>query len=167
MQALSSNEQSGSLAVSLLRITLGLIVLATWVSNVSKGLYGAEEFKGFLGWLASPDGNAGSLGFFHSLLDAVVVPGASFFGPLQLVVELVIGIGLTLGLLTRFFTLLAGGFFLTLFLAYFGGHEWLGTYILLFMAAVTVFLGYGGRRFGLDEFLTQSRRDSPAGNLLW
>ena len=63
-------------------------------------------------------------------------------------------------------SLLAAGFFLSLFLGYFGGEEWIWTYVLLFMAAVTVFLGYGGRKLGVDQFLHRARGSSPA-NLFW
>ena len=167
MTTVSSTDRSGSIPVTLLRITLGLILIATWNDNRNKGLYTADGLKGFLDWLASPDGNDGSLGFVHSILDTIVVSNAGFFGPLQQLVELVIGVCLLVGLFTRLTALLAAGFFFSLFLAYFGGNEWIWTYVLLFMAALTVYLGFGGRRLGIDELLNKSQGDSPAGNSLW
>lgn len=160
-------QRQGSIPVALLRITLGVIIVATWFGNVRDDLYSSDEFAGLLEWLGSPEGNDGSLGFVHSILDAVVVPAAGFFGPLQLVVELVIGLALVVGVFSRLFSLLAAGFFMTLFLAYFGGEEWIWTYVLLFMASVTVYLDFGGRRLGVDEMLHRTRGDSPAGNNLW
>ena len=167
MTTASAIDRSGSLPVALLRITLGVILVATWYENLGKDLYTAAGLEDFLGWLASPDGNDGSLDFFHSILDTVVVPAAGFFGAVQLVIELAMGVCLILGLFTRLVALLAAGFFLTLFLAYFGGNEWIWTYVLLFVAALTVYLGFGGRRLGVDEILTRSRGDSPAANMLW
>ncbi len=151
----------------MLRITLGVILLATWFENVGDDLYTAAGFEGFLNWLDAPDGNASSLGFVHSVLDTIVAPAAGFFGGVQLVVELLIGLCLVLGLFTRLASLLASAFFASLFLAYFGGHEWIWTYVLLFMAGLTVFLGYGGRRIGVDQALVASRGESPAHNLFW
>jgi len=68
--------------------------------------------------------------------------------------------------LTRLFSLLAAVFFFNLSLSYFGGNEWIWTYVLLLATAIAVFVGYGGRRLGVDRFLARTRGDSPFG-LLW
>lgn len=162
-----TDDRSGSVPVALLRITLGVILVATWYDNLTKDLYTADGFSGFLEWLGSPDGNDGALGFYHSILDNLVVPAGGFVGGLQLVVELVIGVCLLIGLFTRLVAIAAGAFFFNLFLAYFGGHEWIWTYVLLFMAALVVYLGRGGRRLGVDEILYRGRGESPLGGNLW
>ncbi len=165
--SIESDNQSGSVAVAILRITLGVIILATWWDNLDGGLYQGENFKGLLDWLGksvADGGNGGSLGWFHSLLDSVVAPNAGLVGGVQLVVELAFGLGLLLGLFTRLSSILAIGFFVSLFLAYFGGEEWIWTYVLLAAATLTVFLGYGGRKFGIDQALQGKK--SPFG-LLW
>lgn len=163
----STTDHPGSVPVALLRITVGVILVVTWYDNLTKDLYTADGFSDFLEFLGSPEGNGGSLGFFHSILDAVVIPASGFFGAVQLVVELVIGFCLIIGLCSRLVSAVAAGFFFTLFLAYFGGNEWIWIYVLLFMATVTVYLGYGGRRLGIDELLFRDRGGSPAGNHLW
>ncbi len=167
VQTPATDSDEGSIATAILRITLGVILVATWYDNLTKGLYGGDDFAGFLRFLGSEDGNGGSLGFVHSTLDAVVIPQAGFFGGLQLVVELVIGVALVAGLFTRLASLLATLFFLTLFLAYFGGEEWIWTYVLLTVSALTVYLGFGGRQLGVDRFLVERRGPSPLGNHLW
>jgi len=163
-----NNNVSGSLPVAILRVTLGVIILVTWFGNVKDDKYTADGMRGLLDWLSKPaeeGGNGGSLGWFHSLLDSVVAPNAGLFGGMQLVVELLFGIGLLLGLFTRVSSLLAIGFFATLLLSYFGGHEWIWTYVLLIASTLTVFLGYGGRKFGIDQVLSKKMR-SPLG-LVW
>ncbi|MEM7324927.1 MAG: DoxX family membrane protein [Actinomycetota bacterium] len=155
-----------SLAVPLLRITLGVIILVTWVDNLRKDVYTGDGLTGLINWLFAEDGNNSSLGFYESILDSVVVPAAGFFGGAQLVVELLFGIGLLLGVFTRLSSLLAIGFFFSLFLGYFGGNEWIWTYVLLMAASLTVFLGWGGRRFGVDQMVAARRGPSPFG-LLW
>lgn len=157
---------SAPIAVPLLRITLGVIVLVTWFDNLGKDLYTGDGLSGFLEFLFAEDGNGSSLSAYKSLLDGIVIPAAGFFSKMQLVVEFAIGIALILGVMTRLFSLLAIGFFLSLFLAYFGGEEWIWTYVLLLMASVTVFLGAGGRRLGIDQLLIENRGSSPFG-LLW
>ena len=162
----AGEDQNGSVAVALLRITLGVIILATWADNIGKDLYTGDGLTGLISWLFSEDGNGSSLGFYESILDSVVVPNAGLFAGLQLVVELAFGLSLLFGIFTRLGSLLAAGFFVSLFLGYCGGEEWIWTYVLLTMAAVTVFLGYGGRKLGVDEFLHRARGSSPA-TLLW
>lgn len=153
---IQSNEQERlSIGVALLRITLGVIFLATWVDSLNKGLYTSEGLTGFLNWLADPNGNAGGLGFYHAFIEAVVIPGSGIFGPLQMIVEFIMGVALLVGGLTRLFGLVAAFFFFNLFLAYFGGHEWIWTYVLLFISALAVVLGAAGRKWGLDNWLHQ------------
>ncbi len=159
-------QRGASTGLALLRITLGIIVLVTWFGNLRDDLYTADGLTGLISWLFSEDGNGSSLGFYESLLDAVVVPMAGLVAKVQLVVELGMGIGLLLGLFTRLFSLASILFFVSLFLGYFGGEEWIWTYVLLIMAAVAVFLGYAGRTLGMDQAVAQRRGPSPFG-LIW
>jgi hypothetical protein len=67
-------------AVALLRITLGVIILATWYGNLQKGLYTADGLTGFFNWLFDvQNGNASSLAFYKSFLDTAIVPIAGPF----------------------------------------------------------------------------------------
>ena len=161
-----STTRTGSIPVALLRITLGIIVLVTWLDNLDKDLYTADGLESFLNSLFDENGNGSSLGFYESFLDSVVIPLAGPYAAFQLVVELAMGIGLLLGVFARAVSLGAAFFFFNLFLSYFGGEEWIWTYVLLFVSAVVVFLGYGGRKLGIDERLYQSRGESPYG-LVW
>ncbi len=161
-----TRRELGSTGATLLRVTLGVIFLVTWADNLDKGLYGADGLESFLESLFDENGNASSLTAYKSLLDALVIPIAGVYGAFQLVVELAIGVGLLVGGLTRMFSLLAAFFFFNLFLSYFGGNEWIWTYVLLMAAAIAVFLGYGGRKLGLDAWLARTKGESPYG-LLW
>lgn len=154
-------------AVALLRITLGLIILVTWYDNLRGGLYTADGLTGFFNWLFDAEnGNGSSLLFFKSFLDSFIVPVAGPFGMIQLVAELLMGLALVLGLFTRLFSLAAMFFFINLFLSYFGGHEWIWTYVLLFMSALTIFIGAAGRKWGIDQILWRSRGE-PQIPLFW
>jgi len=163
--------KQGSIGVAILRITLGVIILATWWSNVTgdPNFYSGDSLRGFFGWLfqsAEEGGNGSSLGFVESIIDSTVLQAPGLLGFLQMVVELLIGIGLLLGVLTRLFSALAFAFFTGLFLSYFGGEEWIWTYVILMAASLTVFLNYGGRQLGVDRLIAAARGNSPLG-LLW
>ena len=154
-------------AVALLRITLGIIILVTWFGNLRDGLYTAEGLTGFFNWLFdAQSGNGSSLTFYKAILDAAIIPVAGLFGGFQLVAEFLMGLALLLGGFTRLFSLAAMLFFFNLFLSYFGGHEWIWVYVLLFMSALTTFLSYAGRHWGVDAQLL-AKRGEPSINILW
>ena len=113
------SSSSRSLGLAILRITLGVIVLVAWFDNLDKGLYTGDGLVGFIDYLFNAEegqGNASSLTIYKSFLDAAVVPFAPIVSKFQLVIELGIGIGLILGAFTRFFSLSAFFFFITVFL---------------------------------------------------
>lgn len=159
--------QSGrGVGLAILRVTLGLIILVAWFDNLSKDLYTGDGLTGLIDWLFSEEGNNSSLTFYQSILDAVVVPAAGIVSKVQLLVELGMAISLILGVFTRLFSLATVFFFLSLFLGYFGGEEWIWTYVILAASALTVFLGYAGRSFGVDTVIAKARGASPF-NLIW
>ena len=163
----AQNTNQIQASVALLRVTLGVIILVTWYDNLQKGLYTAEGLTGFFNWLFdAQNGNGSSLTFYKSLLDATIVPTAGIFAVFQMVAELLIGLGLLLGGFTRFFGFAAVVFFFNLFLAYFGGHEWIWVYVLLVISALTIALSRAGRRWGIDEWLIRNRGEPPAA-FLW
>ena len=49
---------------------------------------------------------------------------------------------------------------------YVGGEEWIWTYVLLSTAAIAIFLDWGGRLFGVDQFIAKAKGESPFG-LIW
>ncbi len=150
------------IAAALLRITVGVIILVTWYENVTKGLYSADGLTGFFNWLFdAQNGNASSLGWYKAFLDTAVAPIAGPFAIFQMTAELIMGLALLLGGFTRFFGLAAMFFFANLFLSYFGGHEWIWVYVLLFMSALTIFLSKAGRHWGIDRRLAQTRGEPP------
>lgn len=165
--ALSNELTTSRRSVAILRIVLGVVILATWQGNVRDGLYTADGLTGFFNWLFDPDnGNASSLTFYKAILDATLLKIPGLFGTFQMITELLMGLGLLIGGFTRFFGLAAIFFFFNLFLSYFGGHEWIWTYVLLITSSLVVTLTYAGRLWGVDQILVQ-KRGQPPFNLLW
>lgn len=157
-------------AVALLRMILGVIILATWWENLTReptSLYNAEGLTGFFNWLFDPiDGNGSTLTTYRAILEATILQVPGLFAAFQMVAELLMGIGLLVGGLTRLAGLGATVFFFNLFLSYYGGHEWIWTYVLLTASALVVTLACAGREWGADKFLLQQRGEPPL-NLLW
>lgn len=159
----------GSIGVAVLRVALGLTGLFTWFDNVEKKFYDGANLPGYFDWLSRPvaeGGNGSSLGFVHSIIENTLLQAPEFFGWVLTFFELFIAIGLVFGVFTRAASLGAIGFYVSLFLAYFGGAEWIWTYVILAAAAIAIFLDWGGRKFGVDEFIAKTRGESP-GTLVW
>ena len=155
------------IALALLRMTMGIIILVTWYDNLRSGLYTADGLTGFFNWLFDAEnGNGSRLFFVKSYLDMFIVPIAGPFAMFQLIAELVMGLALLLGFFTRLFSLAAMFFFGNIFLTYFGGHEWIWTYVLLIMSALTLLIGAAGRKWGIDRFL-KAEWGEPQVPLLW
>lgn len=148
---------------AILRITLGVILLATWADNLSKGLYSGGGIAGLFDHIFNEVG--GGLPFYRSLIESTILQAPAAFGAFQLVAEFLLGAGLLLGLFTPLAGLGAAFFFANLFLAYFGGQEWIWTYVLLTISALVVALARAGRAWGIDAWLL-ARRGAPRWSFL-
>jgi len=144
--------------VALLRITLGLIILVTWVENVSKGTYSGGGISGLFEYIF--DENGGGSALYRALIGGTILQAPAAFGAFQLIAEFLMGAGLLLGLFTPLAGLGAAFFFLNLTLAFLGGQEWIWTYVLLTVATIVAALTRSGRAWGIDAWLLQ-RRGEP------
>ena len=159
----SGSSQVSRVWLAIPRILLGVILLVTWYENLSKGLYTADGFRGFILGLAAGH----PLGFYEGFLTDVIAPIAGAFGSIQMVVELLMGLALLAGAFTPLAGLGAILFFFNLFLAYLNPNqgEWIWTYVMLVTLAVIVTFGRAGRSLGLDAILI--RRFGEPGLPLW
>lgn len=151
--------------VALLRITLGVIILFTWWDNFQKGVYTADGIVGLFNYIFNDTGGGTFLGY-RVIIQGTIMQAPGAFAAFQMIAEFLMGLGLLFGGLTRLVSLGATFFFLNLFLAYFGGSEWIWTYVLLTISALVVFLSYAGRELGFDRYLLKTR-GAPRFSLLW
>jgi uncharacterized membrane protein YphA (DoxX/SURF4 family) len=155
--------------VAILRITLGVILLATWFDNLQKGIYTAQ---GITDLFTHPDWGAfthggGALPGYRPLIENTILQVPGLFAVFQMTAELLMGLALLFGA----FTPLAGAgatfFFLNLFLTYLGhSEEWIWTYVLLAVSALVVTLARSGRVWGVDALLNRIQ-GPPKPGFLW
>jgi uncharacterized membrane protein YphA (DoxX/SURF4 family) len=151
--------------VALLRITLGIIILVTWWDNFQKEVYTADGMVGLFNYIFDENGGGTLLGY-RAIIESTILQSPGAFAAFQMIAEVLMVLGLFVGGLTRLASLGAILFFLNLFLAYFGGNEWIWTYVLLLVSALVVFLTYAGREWGFDRYLVK-KRGAPSFSLLW
>lgn len=144
--------------IAILRMTLGLILLITWIDNLRKGIYTADGITGLFDYIFNENG--GGLPFYREIINNTILQAPGVFAVFQLVAELLLALGLLFGVLTPVVGLGATFFFLNLFFSYFGGQEWIWTYVLLTVSALTVALTRSGRAWGVDQWLQARRGDS-------
>lgn len=143
-------------ALALLRIYLGVVFLiAAWPKVVGDFTPGLIKF---LENVALVQGHQ----FYQEFVHRIVLPNASLFAALVTWGELLVGISLTLGLLTRLSSAVA----LLLALNYmFAKGAWLWTPssndAAFVMVSLALLIGAAGRTFGLDAVLAKRRPRSP------
>ncbi len=161
----SKDVRKARKAVALLRITLGVILLVTWWENFQKGVYTAEGIQGLFSWIFNETGGGNFLGY-KAIVQGTILQFPAAFAAFQMIAEFLLGLGLLFGGLTRLASLGATFFFFNLFLAFFGGSEWIWSYILLTVSSLVVFLTYAGRELGFDRTLYK-KRGTPPVPILW
>ena len=148
-------------AVAILRITLGVILVVTWFKNLQDGIYTADGIVGLFNYLFNDNG--GGPAFYRAIINGTILQVPGLFAVFQLVGELLLGIGLLVGLFTPLAAVGAALFFFNLFLAYLGGNEWIWTYVLLTVSALVTALTQSGRAWGLDSLLLKRLGEPPRG----
>ena len=152
--------------IALLRLVVGAwFAKAVWTKLALGSLWGipyptvSARFVGFHPRRVAEFAAGNPIGWYKEFLEQTVLPHASLFATLQVWGEVLVGLGLLLGLLVRLSAL--GGLFLAL---NFGlATQWMsfgqqGFHVLL-VTSMLIFLGTGaGRVWGLDARLRRRAR---------
>jgi hypothetical protein len=143
--------------IALLRVMMGLVFLTTWISNLSKGLYG----EGYLPFIQSwAEGT--SFRWYADFLYNVVIPNIEMLRVVQIVTEgLFMGLFLFIGLLTPLSAAMSWFFVVNLFLASFGTGEWPWTYVIMGVLLAVIAVTRAGRSFGVDAGLARKWGEPP------
>lgn len=157
--SMSAAPRSGStetrqlwLVLLVLRVTLGILFLSVWASNLNKGLYGSGPYAALIRFYAD---TGDAPGIWKDVM-RLVADGAPFFSKAQLVTELVFGVTLVLGVATRLVGVAAGLYLSSLWLSEIGvPNEWIWSLVFPALAAFVVSLLSAGRVLGLDARLLE------------
>ncbi|MFX0086742.1 MAG: hypothetical protein ACFFAU_13810 [Candidatus Hodarchaeota archaeon] len=149
IQEMHKQKISGGYVV-LLRISLGLAFLTTWVSNLVKGVFTSSGFVSTISWFLDHEDHV--ITPFDTIIRNVAFPNASLFGFGWFIMEFFISITLLLGVLTRLGSIFGAGSTVILGLGTLG-VEWLWTQPILFIGFVTCALIGAGRWYGIDFWL--------------
>jgi len=119
------------------------------------------NYDGLIYWMKQMADHA-SVPLQGQLVRDIVLPNIALFGPLIYGVEVLIGISLTLGLLTRLGAVLGALMAINLWLGlYSAPGEWPWTYMFLIIIQLLFVIDPPGRDLGADAVLRHRRRLSP------
>lgn len=138
--------------IAFLRIYLGVILFITVLGKLTRDTPFATEMLGFLGGVV----RRGALPWYTEFVQQIVVPHAALFSYLVMTGELFAAISLLSGTLTRLGALVAMLLFLNYMLAkarMFWSPD--SEDAAVFFIALIVFLGRGGRVWGIDGLLAR------------
>lgn len=136
----------------ILRLHLGAILLITDAGKLFRDEPFAVEMVQFIETMLKRPG----FGWYHEFLRGVVLPHATAFSVLVMIGELVAGVCLLTGTMTR----LGAAIAMLLFLNYmFAKGRWFlspdSEDAAVFFSALVVALGAAGRAFGVDAYLAR------------
>lgn len=152
--------------IAVLRVVVGLWFLKSVVTKLEPSLAGGffpfleptDRWVGFMPGRVAEFAEGNPAGFYAAFLREVVVPNGPTFAALAAYGEAVVGLGLTLGVLTRY----AAAVGLWMSLNYFLSTFWMSSgqmgFHLLLAACMVAFIGAGaGRTWGVDGRLARGR----------
>ena len=150
--------------LALFRIAFGLMYLDMGLQKAPWVVTNGHRYGWLHGWIQQEIAHP-TFGWYAAFLTGVLVPNFELFGMLTFVTELVLGLGLLLGLLTRLAAL--GGFLwqVNIALGAFGvPGEWYWIWPLLTLPQLCFAASGAGRVLGVDRWLEPAlRRRADAG----
>jgi len=147
--------------LTILRVYLGVILLYTVIGKLTASTPFVAEVLDFLNFEIKAGRPSG---FYVSFLQSVVIPDAKLISYMIMTGEVIAGLGLLTGTLTRLSAFIA----LILFINYlFAKGRWFWSPdsedAAVFFIALVLLLGKAGRYFGFDHYLAKRWPDS----ILW
>jgi thiosulfate dehydrogenase [quinone] large subunit len=162
--AVSTNHPAEWLAV--LRIVVGLYFVKSLVTKMTLVLLGgvvpipavSARWLEVMPKLVTKQASENPIAFYKHFLEATVLPNSSLFAHLTAWGETVVGIGLTLGLLTGVASLIG----VVLVVNYGLATQWMspgqqGFHLVLFFLMLAFLFARAGRTWGLDAWLARTR----------
>jgi uncharacterized membrane protein YphA (DoxX/SURF4 family) len=155
--------------LALLRIVVGLYFVKSLVTKMSVVMLGgllpipavSERWLTVMPKIVAKQASENPLSFYKHFLEGVVLPNSNLFAQLTAWGETVVGIGLTLGLLTGIASLVG----LVLVINYGLATQWMspgqqGFHLVLFFLMLAFFFARAGRRWGLDDWIARRKPGS-------
>jgi uncharacterized membrane protein YphA (DoxX/SURF4 family) len=150
------DEPYARIGLAIVRLTIGAMFLWVFFENLGKGAYTPAGYAGVINYYIkgshSPAAWKALLGFMAN--------HAAIAAPMQAMTEILLGVLLVIGLLTRPVAFVAFGFLASLWVSEWG-TSWIWELLVPVLASLGLAVGRAGRTWGIDALLARRRPSSP------
>jgi len=149
-----TNHESAACGLTIVRVTIGAMLVWVFFENLGKGLYTPGGYAGLINYYIQHD-HAPAV--WKSVM-ALAASHAAMAAPMQALTEISLGILLVIGLLTRPAAFVAFLYLGSLWVSEWG-TAWIWELLVPVLASLALSIGRAGRAWGVDALLA---RRSPA-----
>jgi uncharacterized membrane protein YphA (DoxX/SURF4 family) len=142
--------------LAIVRVTIGAMLVSVFFENLGKGLYKPAEYAGLINDLITHD-HAPAI---WKAMMAQAASHAAMAAPMQAMTEIGLGVLLVIGLLTRPAAFVAFLYLGSLWVSEWG-TAWIWELLVPVLGLLGVAIGRGGRKWGVDAWLSQRWPSSP------
>ena len=155
MNGVADQSQSAH-GLAIVRLTVGAMFLWVFFDNLGKGLYTPAGYAGLINHYITGSHSPAAWKWVMGLMASHAASAA----PLQAATEILLGILLVIGLLTRPVAFVAFLYLASLWVSEWG-TSWIWELLVPVLASLGLSVGRAGRTWGIDVLLARWRPSSP------
>ncbi len=157
-EAVSSTDKrlDATKGLALVRLTVGAMFVWVFFENLGKGLYTQAGYAGLINYYIKASHSPAA----WKAVMGLAAKHAAMAAPMQAMTEILLGILLVLGLLSRPAAFVAFLYLTSLWLSEWG-TAWIWELLVPVLASLGLAVGRAGRTWGMDAFLAQRNPSSP------
>ena len=142
--------------LAIVRLTIGAMLVWVFFENLGKGLYSPAGYAGLINYYIK----SGHSPAVWKAVMGVVASHAAMAAPGQALTEILLGILLVIGLLTRPVAFVAFLYLGSLWMSEWG-TAWIWELLVPVLASLGLTIGRAGRKWGVDAWLAERWPSSP------
>jgi uncharacterized membrane protein YphA (DoxX/SURF4 family) len=152
----SAGQPSAASGLALVRVTIGAMLVWVFFENLGKGGYTPAGYAGVINYYIKNSHSPAAWKWVMGL----TASHAAMAAPMQGAMEILVGILLIIGLLTRPVALVAFLFLSSLWISELG-TSWIWELLVPVLASLGLAIGRAGRAWGIDGLLAHRNPSSP------
>jgi uncharacterized membrane protein YphA (DoxX/SURF4 family) len=151
-----SRQLSAANGLTLVRVTIGAMLVWVFFENLGKGLYTPAGYAGLVNYYIK---NSHSPAVWKAVM-GLAANHAAMAAPMQALTEIGLGILLVIGLFTRPAAFVAFLYLGSLWISELG-TAWIWELLVPVLASLGLAIGSAGRKWGVDTWLSQRWPSAP------
>lgn len=151
-----SEQRAAANGLALVRVTIGVMFVWVFFENLGKGLYTPAGYAGLIHYYIKQGHSPAA----WKAVMALAASHAAMAAPMQATLEMLLGILLIIGLVSRPAAFVAFLYLGSLWMSEWG-TAWIWELLVPVLASLGLAIGCAGRRWGIDAWLSRRWPSSP------